>query len=168
MKKVLFLLPILVALGFSENIAVIDSDVIFSELGDVSDARELLETEIEEWEVHADSLQDAIDEIETDLDFTLVMSPVRRSDLEELLEVKQIELQNYVAGTFGPGGLVETRNEQLIAPILSAINAAVQEICVDKDIDVAFDIASGMVVYADDALDITQEVLDLLSTSAGD
>jgi len=163
MKMISLLLFLLTAFSTAQTIAVIDSDVIFNSLGDVTDARELLENEIEEWEAHADSLQDEIDEIETDLDFTMVMSPERRTELEDELEVKQMELQNYVASTFGPGGLVETRNEQLVSPIVSGINDAVREICVEEGIDIVIDIANGTVVYADDALDITQEVIDFLS-----
>ena len=38
------------------TVAVLDSGRIFESLGGVTDARELLEAEIEDWNAHADSL----------------------------------------------------------------------------------------------------------------
>ncbi len=148
---------------FAETIAVIDSDRIFSTLGEVADAKELLETEIEEWEAHADSLQDDIDAIQTDLDYTMVMSPERRRSREALLEEKSIELQEFLEYIFGPGGLVESRNEELVSPIVANINEAVQEISKEEGYDIVFDTSAGVVIYVENTLDITNVVLEKLS-----
>lgn len=148
---------------FAETIAVIDSDRIFSTLGEVADAKELLETEIEEWEAHADSLQDDIDAIQTDLDYTMVMSPERRRSREALLEEKSIELQEFLEYIFGPGGLVESRNEELVSPIVANINEAVQEISKEEGYDIVFDTSAGVVIYVENTLDITDVVLEKLS-----
>ncbi len=148
---------------FAQTIAVIDSEKIFDTLGEVADAKELLETEIEEWEAHADSLQDEIDAIQTDLDYTMVMSPERRRSREVLLEEKSIELQEFLEYIFGPGGLVESRNEQLVSPIVANINEAVQEISREEGYDIVFDTSAGVVIFVEDALDITNAVLEKLS-----
>ncbi len=158
------------ALAFAaaaQTIAVIDSERIFDSLGEVADATELLQTEMEEWQAHADSLQEEIDAIEADLSYTMVMSPERRLEREDLLEEKTEELQAYLAETFGPGGLVESRNEELVAPIVAEINETVQQICLDEDIDLVIDTAAGNVVYAEGSLDITDMVLEEMSTSGG-
>lgn len=152
----------------AQDIAVIDSDRIFDNLGDVSDARELLQTEIEEWEAHADSLQDEIDAIQADLEYTMVMSPERRREREALLEDKNQELQSFLSSTFGPGGLVESRNSQLVEPIVAAINEAVQEISIEEGYDLVLDTSGGMVVYVSNSLDITDMVLERLSTGGTD
>ena len=152
----------------AQTIAVIDSDRIFDNLGEVTDATELLEKEIEEWEAHADSLQEEIDVIQADLDYTMVMSPERRRERETLIEEKSLELQTFLAQTFGPGGLVETRNSQLVSPIVASINEAVQELSIEEGYDIVLDTSGGLVVYVSNSLDITDMVLEKLSTGGSD
>lgn len=166
-SAILILVAVLGAVS-AEGIAVIDSQRIFESLGDVSDATELLLTEIEEWEAHADSLQDEIDAIQTDLDYTMVMSPERRRERELLLESKTDELQSFLLQTFGPGGLVETRNEQLVAPIVAAINETVLQMSQEEGYDLVLDTSGGLVVYASSSLDITDLVIQELSSRGSD
>ncbi len=152
----------------AQTIAVIDSDRIFDNLGDVTDATELLEKEILEWEAHADSLQEEIDAIQADLEYTMVMSPERRREREALIEEKSEELQFFLSRTFGPGGLVESRNTQLVSPIVASINEAVQELSIEEGYDIVLDTSGGLVVYVSNSLDITDMVLEKLSTGGSD
>jgi outer membrane protein len=152
----------------AQTIAVIDSDRIFDNLGDVTDATELLEKEILEWEAHADSLQEEIDVIQADLEYTMVMSPERRREREALIEEKSEELQVFLSRTFGPGGLVESRNTQLVSPIVASINEAVQELSIEEGYDIVLDTSGGLVVYVSNSLDITDMVLEILSTGGSD
>jgi outer membrane protein len=154
----------------AQKIAVLDSERVFDALGEVADARELLQTEIDEWQAHADSLQADIDAITLDLDRTLMMSPERRREREALLADKKRELEEFVASTYGPGGQVERRNSELVAPVIARINEAVREIATRDGYDLVLDAAGGFVVFATDALDITDEVIEQISTtgSSGD
>jgi outer membrane protein len=115
---------------------------------------------VEEWELHVDSLQEEIDEIEQDLSRTLMMSPERRQEKELLLDEKKTELESYLSGVFGPGGLMERRNEELVSPIISSINEAVMEIASEEGIQVVIDASAGQVVYAEASVDITDRVID--------
>lgn len=155
------LLPAAVQAG---TIAVLDSDRIFESLGGVADARELLQTEIESWNEHADSLQADIDEIELDLNRTLMMSPERRREREALLEQKTAELERFLSNTFGPGGLAERRNAELVTPIVDEINETVRELGEENGYDIVLDTAGGSVAYADESLDITDLVITRMST----
>ncbi len=152
----------------AQTIAVIDSERIFDDLGEVADATELLENEIEEWEAHADSLQEEVDAIRSDLEYTMVMSPERRREREALLEEKSIELQDFLSSTFGPGGLVERRNSELVSPIVASINEAVQEISIEEGFDLVLDTSGGLVVYVSNSIDITDMVLERLATGGND
>ena len=93
-----------------------------------------------------------------------MMSPERRREREDLLEEKKLELDTYVSSTFGPGGLLERRNEELVAPIVAAINEAVEEISNEEGYELVLDAIAGTVVFAAPAIDITDEVLERLST----
>ncbi len=158
---------VLAACALGQSVAVIDSDRIFESLGEVSDARELLETEIEEYRAHADSLQEEIDELERDLARTLMMSPETRREKERLLETKRAELEGYLSDVFGPDGTVESRNEELVSPIVAGINEAVQEISNEEDYDLVIDASEGLVVFADPSIDITDEVINRLAAGGG-
>ena len=147
---------------------MIDSERIFQSMGDVVDATELLTEEIEAWEAHADSLQDEIDAIQYDLDYTMVMSPERRRERETLLQIRTGELQAFLEQVFGPGGLVETRNSQLVGPIVASINEAVRKLGQEEGFDLVLDTSGGLVVYADQSLDITDMVLEELSSRGVD
>ncbi len=164
MRSLLLLLA-LVSAALAVETAVIDSERIFDTLGEVADARELLESEIERWNAHADSLQADIDAIGEDLELTLMMSPERRRERELLLDQKQAELDQYLASTFGPGGLVERRNAELVSPIVAEINEAVRELAAENGYDLVLDASGGLVVYADEAIDITDAVISRISTS---
>ena len=149
---------------FAQTVAVIDSDRIFESLGEVSDARELLETEIEDYRAHADSLQAEIDDLQRQLSRTLMMSPETRREKERLLEEKRAELEEYLSSIFGPGGIVESRNDELVSPIVGSINEAVQEISNEEGYQLVIDASEGLVVFAEPSIDITDEVIDRLAT----
>jgi len=168
MKTAILSIGVVISCLAAQTIAVIDSDRIFDNLGEVTDATELLEEEIQEWEAHADSLQEEIDAIEADLEYTMVMSPDRRREREALLEEKSAELQIFLSQTFGPGGLVESRNSSLVSPIVASINEAVQEISLEEGYDLVLDTSSGLVVYVSNSFDITDVVLEKLSTGGSD
>lgn len=157
--RLLFFLA-LPALLLGQTIAVFDSDIVFESLGEVTDARELLETEINEWELHVDSLQEEIDLLEEDLSRTLMMSPERRQEKEILLDEKKIQIESYLSSVFGPGGLMESRNEELVNPIIAAINDAVMNIASEESIQLVLDASAGQVVYADVSIDITDKVIE--------
>ncbi|MCD6587491.1 MAG: OmpH family outer membrane protein [Candidatus Fermentibacteraceae bacterium] len=148
------------ALLAAQTIAVFDSDQVFESLGEVADARELLETEMDQWELHVDSLQEEIDVLEEDLSRTLMMSPERRQEKEALLEEKKIQIESYLSSVFGPDGLMERRNEELVNPIISAINEAVIDIASEEGIQLVLDASAGQVVYAEASVDITDQVID--------
>ncbi len=164
MRFVLCFIALSSVAAFSQTIAVVDSERIFETLGSVRDARELLEEELENWQGYADSLQLEVDEIRADLDRTLVMSPERRMEREALLAQKEEGLETFLTEVFGPGGLLERRNEQLVAPIVAAINEAVMEIATEEGLSIVFDSSAGQVVFADPTLDITDLVMDRVAS----
>jgi len=155
----LFIVLAVPAILLGQTIAVFDADRVFESLGAVTDARELLETEMDQWELHVDSLQEEIDLLEQDLSRTLMMSPERRQEKESLLAEKKSQIESYLSSVFGPGGLMERRNEELVAPIISSINEAVMNIASEDGIKIVLDASAGQVVYADATVDITDKVI---------
>ena len=64
---------------------------------------------------------------------------------------------------FAPDGQLFAKREELIAPIQAQVAAAIREVARRKKLDVVFDKGSNLaVVYANESLDITNEVLQQL------
>lgn len=64
---------------------------------------------------------------------------------------------------FAPEGQLFAKREELIAPIQAQVAAAIREVARRKKLEVVFDKGSNLaVVYANESLDITNEVLQQL------
>ncbi len=64
---------------------------------------------------------------------------------------------------FAPEGLLFSKREELIAPIQAQVAAAIREVARRKKLDVVLDKVSNLaVVYANETLDLTNEVLQQL------
>jgi outer membrane protein len=64
---------------------------------------------------------------------------------------------------FAPEGLLFSKREELIAPIQAQVAAAIREVARRKKLDVVLDKGSNLaVVYANETLDLTNEVLQQL------
>ncbi len=93
-----------------------------------------------------------------------MMSPERRRERETLLDQKRAELEQFLSSTFGPGGLAERRNAELVTPIVDEINRIVRILGEENGYDLVLDAAGGSVAYADGSLDITDLVITRMST----
>ena len=79
--------------------------------------------------------------------------------LEQSIERFQME-------KFGPnGGEIYKLQNQLLAPVLSKIDAAIQKIGKERGYDYIMDAVSGALVYAIESHDLTDEVIDELRNS---
>ena len=67
---------------------------------------------------------------------------------------------------FGPnGGEIYKLQNQLLAPVLSKIDAAIQKIGKERGYNYIMDAVSGALVYAIESHDLTNEVIDELRAS---
>ena len=82
--------------------------------------------------------------------------------MENQLLDKQREIEGFQLKYFGPEGELYKMQNQLMAPILKTIDKAINSIGQAKGYNYIFDAASGGIVYALDAHNITQDVLDEL------
>ena len=51
-----------------------------------------------------------------------------------------------------------------MAPIVEKVNTLLEQVGQDEDFDYIFDAASGGLVYADSAYDLTPRIIEMLST----
>ena len=74
--------------------------------------------------------------------------------------------EKFLQDAFGEAGLVERKNDELMAPLLKKINEAVAKIAEGEGFSVVFDLSEG-VFYASSDLDITNLVIDELNLEYG-
>ena len=82
--------------------------------------------------------------------------------MENDIRQQEQEMQQWQLQYFGPEGELYKMQNELMAPILRTIDKAINSIGQAKGYNYIFDAASGGIVYALDAHNITQDVLDEL------
>ena len=161
----LILSVILISISLAEiKIGYIDSQVIMTKYEDVLQVQVELEKEQKRLEAiytkkiaSYDSLQQALQTS------SIILSADKIKKMEDNLFNKQKEIEQFQLKYFGPQGDLYKMQEELLKPILVIIDAAIQNIGKEKGYDYIFDAVQGSIVYALDAYNLTQDVLNELS-----
>jgi outer membrane protein len=92
-----------------------------------------------------------------------MLSDEKRREKEQDHQRKLTEYDQFVQSVWGAGGLVVKRNEEVLRPIVAKIQTILTKFGADDGYDIIFDAADGNVLYADQALDLTAEVVKQLN-----
>lgn len=145
-------------------IGFIDSERIFAEYQRARDADAELRADVAKWNEEADArqreLEKLIEEYESQ---SLILSEPRRREFEEEIQRKRSDLDAFVREIWAPNGKVDQRKQQLSLPIIEKINEVVTRLGEERGFSIIFDAADANVVYADRALDLTDEILQELN-----
>ena len=163
-KIIIIYFPILVSFLFSDiKLGYIDSQIILTQYEDVRQVQVELEKEqkrlqsiYEKKIVSLDSLKNAF---ETG---SIILSDQKKNEMLNEINNKEKEIQAWQLKYVGPEGELYKMQNELIAPILKTIDTAISNVGKEKGYDYIFDAASGGIVYALDAHNLTQDVLDEL------
>jgi outer membrane protein len=142
------------------KIGFIDSEKIFAAYKGTNQAQSEFNSDIEKWTQELDSkqrdLQQARDEYQNQ---SLILSEAKKREREEELQQKQSDLDAFKLDIWGPSGKVAQRNDQLTRPIIEKIKQVLTDLGENEGYSIIFDATDGNVVYADHALDLTDEVI---------
>jgi outer membrane protein len=94
---------------------------------------------------------------------SLLLSDKRKKELQDELQEKWIEYQEFLQKKFGQQGEALQKNEELTQPIIEKINAILEKIAKNENYDFIFDTRVGGLVYAKRAYDLTDRVIEFLS-----
>ena len=164
--KILF--PILIScFVFSQNktlFGYIDSQVILTEFKDVMQVQAALEKEQKRLQtvyetkiIQLDSLNNVIST------GSMFWSDQKKQEMNDQMIQKQKELEEWNRKHVGPEGSLYKLQNELMAPILKIIDKAITNVGQRLGYDYIFDAASGGIVYALDAYNLTKDVLDELN-----
>ena len=150
----------------SGKICYVDSYRIRNEFKEFSEAQEIFDKELDDWQNEAMAMEQEVDSLKKDLnEKQLLLSDEARTRKEELIATKEAALQKYMVKIFGQGGDAEQRNRELTKPLLDKITAVLEQIAQDNNYDYVFDAVNGNIAYAKKTLDITDKVLEELRKS---
>jgi len=95
---------------------------------------------------------------------SMVMSEDMQQQKQNELLTQQQALEQAYDELTRPDGLIDKRQEELIAPIIEDINEILMNIGENEDYDFIFDASAGGVIYSDEQYDLSDQVIEELNT----
>ena len=171
MKITKYFVLLILLLSFSAaetKIGYVDSNEIMSKFEEVRQVQVDLEKEQRRLESEFNSLVAQLDSLQQDYERQrLLMSETRRNEKENEITNMEQSIQKFQLDKFGPEGEIYRKQNQLLKPVLSKIDAAIQQVGSDRGYDYILDAMSGALLYALDSHNLTEAVMDELSKATG-
>ncbi len=169
MKKIIFALVISLTLfsglSFAQlKIGYVDSDAIMDNLPDAQDAKQKLNSIVQDWQTELNKLQNEWKTKYDDYDKRkLIMTDQTRAETEaELVKLEQ-QVTDYREKKFGTNGELFQKQDELMKPVQNKVFNAIQDVAKDEDLDFVFDKSGDvLLLFAKDQYDITTQVMDKL------
>lgn len=159
-------LLLLVALAGAREykIGYIDSDRLLARYEAASEAKKQLNEAIARFQAKAESLRNEYEQAKEEYESQqLTLSEEgRRAKLAEV-ESRKKRYDSYLNEIYGPGGRIEQKNQELLAPIVTKIDSAVRKIAQIEGFALVLDAAKAGILYAETGLDLTELVLEELN-----
>lgn len=148
----------------SVKIGFINDEEIKQSYPEWTRAQEQMDIELKAWNDEALAKDTELAELIEEYDKQkLILSEEKKKEREAAIRAKRDALDAFTRQVFGPGGLGERKNEELIVPLLNKINRAIQIVAEEGDLDVVFTLQSAL-GYIKPTLDITDQVLQTVET----
>jgi Skp family chaperone for outer membrane proteins len=150
------------------RIGFVNSEVIMRDYKAVESVIETFNRDVEGWNQEAQRRKTELESLQRELESQgLMLSDERRQEKEMEHQRRLNEYDQFVQSVFGPDGLAEQRNEELMRPIITKVQALLTKIATEEDYDFILDAADNNVLYADPDHDLTQRVLSELNAEEG-
>jgi outer membrane protein len=139
------------------KIGYINSQQILEQAPGAAEASQQFESDLEQLRSRiqpaTDSLEQMIQEYEAQ---ALTLSPEAKQRREQAILAKREQVQRLAEQLDQQAG---QRRAELVQPIMDKITQVIEEMRVEGNYAVIFDVAAGSIIAADPSLDLTQEVL---------
>lgn len=142
----------------------INSQRILAEAPGTQEARQAFERDMQRYRGELQKLEEDIDKMVSDYEKQQAMlASQEKQQREDAIRRKQAEYQQRAMQLDQEA---QKRQQELVEPIMKKIQAVITQIRDEGDYAFIFDVASGAVIAADPALDLTDQVLSRLKTTA--
>jgi outer membrane protein len=161
---VLLVVALGVDAGAEGKIGYIDSYRIRTDFKEFGEAQSTFDKEVALWQAELDSVRQELEASAEEFQRQrLILSDEAKKRREDELRLAEQNFQKRTNDLFGPGGLAEKKNEELVKPILDKVNAVLEKIAVENNYDYIFDSVNGNIAYAKKEFDLTDLVLEELN-----
>ncbi|MEA1972018.1 MAG: OmpH family outer membrane protein [Candidatus Cloacimonadota bacterium] len=172
MKKLMITTMVLLVLStmlFGEfKIGYINSNEIFLSSSKVQSAQQEYQSQIAGWQEQITKIQEDIKQLEQEYQTKKAMlSDSGLQEAESKIQRKYINAEETYQNIFGENGLAKQKENELLGPITEEINQIVEQVAIDNNYDYVLDVSMGVVQYAKEVYDITDEVIEKLEESTG-
>ncbi len=164
-RALLLLLALTALAGAREyKIGYIDSDRLLARYEAASEAKKQLNDAIAKFQAKAESLRTEYEQAKEEYESQhLTLSEEgKRAKLAEV-ESRKKRYDSYLNEIYGPGGKLEQKNQELLAPIVTIIDSAVRKIAQIEGFALVLDATKAGIVYGETGLDLTELVLEELN-----
>lgn len=154
----LFLTTIAWAQAF--KVAYINTDKVIAECNDTKEIQRVFTAERQNWEAQIKDLDDTAKQLEADFDKKkLTMTQSGKTEAQAKIDAKKAERDRLVDEFFGENGTAKQRYQELIEPVTKKINSIIERLAVDENYSLILDVSTGVVLYAKQNMDITDQVI---------
>ncbi len=145
----------------------IDSGRIFIEYTAAKEAQARFDRQVEGWRDDAAEKEKLVKQLRAEVrDQSPILSSLRRQEKEEALQKAISDYERLIQDVWGPQGQAAQENERATNEVVRQIRAAVEKVAGEKSLNLVLDAASGFIIYADNTLDLTGDVLAELNARA--
>ncbi len=151
------------------QIGYVNSDRIMQEWQPAQEAQQQLNTEAQNLQRQYNTMLTELDSLQQEFQRQqFVMSEERRAQKQQEIAQMQQKIQQFQADNVSPQGQYYVRQEEVLGPILQQIDTAIRNVATSGGYDYVLDVAQGNVLYAEEKLDITADVLYELRRGGSD
>lgn len=172
-KKLTFLLVALIFSAnsvFAQKIGYIFSEKVLIESQEAIDASKEFEKIVAEMQREYEQKQVDFRKLNEDIEKqSLLLSDEKKAQKQQQLELLYKEILEFEKVKFGPGGEAERKQNDLMKPIIEGINKIVKEVSENEGFDFVLDASvAGVIVYAKEDFDLTDQVVEALNKKTGE
>jgi len=143
------------------KIAYINTDKVIAQCNDTKEIQRVFSAERQNWEDQIKELDDTSKQLQSDFDKKkLTMTESGKRDAQAKIDAKNAERDRMIDEYFGENGKAKQRYQELIEPVTKKINGIIEKIAVDENYSLILDVSTGVVLYAKQNMDITDQVID--------
>jgi outer membrane protein len=150
----------------SQKIAYLDSRRLIREAPGAQEAQTLIQGEMARFDAQVQVLRDSLQALFADYERkSVLLSPDEKQRQQAALVEKQQSLGQRASAIEAQA---TARQDELMQPVMERVQKAIEDIRMQGGFAIIFDAASGGMVAADSALDLTAQVIERLKASAND
>lgn len=169
MKKLVLVISAMIlasAFTFAQRYAYVDTEYILNNIPEYKDAQTVLDDLSVKWQNEIEQKVAKIDKMYQEYQAEAVLLPedIKQKREEEIIQKEQ-EVKELQKKYFGREGELFQKRKELVQPIQERVYNVINEIATTRNMDFVFDKSGSLsILFADNKLDISDDVLDEVGT----